>query len=272
MAAPGQDKTPEKCPGCGATVEPGWTVCEKCLLPKNILAGENEVTVVVKCPHCGGRIGPNDALCPACRKPRPHIEISPESRDTPPPKQSSSSNPMVLLAMGLGALVFGGVLYNMKTGKPEAPAPAEVVAPPVSTAAAAAALAAATTAQTPAPPDEWAIKGQAYELMSLKAVGGLELTFTDRLSGKKHAAVTDAAGSYSVKVPILSEGGYQVSIKDKGLERSFFEEMDPPYKSQDKGRRKSALELMGGSEVLHVPIMLPRPQTDLSYDVVLTPR
>ncbi|MBI5884091.1 MAG: carboxypeptidase regulatory-like domain-containing protein [Elusimicrobia bacterium] len=258
---------PEKCPGCGEPVKADWTVCEKCLLPRNLVSGHAEATVSIRC-RCGSRIGPLDSVCPSCRRPKPRIEIVRSDTEQPTqPKAGGFSAIAGSLVFGLAALVMGYFIFSkQKTAQTQAP---ERTAP----------MAVSTATPTPngepggtlpTPPENWTIKGRIYDLMTLRPISGAQLILKDKLSGKTFSVKTDAAGAYTLKLKPVDEGGYAVAVLLQGRAWPFLEEMDPPYQEQARDRRESALELLADSSLVHVPIMLPSGQHELAYDLVLT--
>ncbi|MBI4679507.1 MAG: hypothetical protein HY748_18190 [Elusimicrobia bacterium] len=230
--------SPEKCPGCGSPVKPDWTVCGHCLLPRHILS------------------------------------ISPASQDKPAgPKPSSPFAVAGALRFGLAVLVLGAFIYSrQKTALQLAPPRPPAVAAPAANSPDAAGDASTTAGDVSvqrSPAKEWTIKGQVYDLSTLKPVADAQLALTDKLSGLRFTAKTDPAGVYSVKVPSMSEGGYEVAVLIKRRPRPFLEEMDPPYKTQNPERRRDALELLDSPSLAHVAIMLTGSDSELLYDLVV---
>lgn len=252
-----------------------WTVCGKCLLPRNIATGMTEASVSIRC-QCGGRIGPLDSVCPSCRKPKPRIDVG-RSDDQGPARPKSAGTSAVLgsLLMGAAAIAAGYLIFSTQlASRPSEPAAQAVAGASTATASAlpgsAPADPQATTEALPLAPQEWLVRGKVYDLLTLSPVARCKLVLTDKVSGKRFAARTGTDGRYSVKLPPLSEGGYSVTLLLGNRAWPFLEEMDPPYRQQDRNRRESSLELLTSPSLVHVPIMLPGGQAELDYDLVVS--
>jgi hypothetical protein len=258
---------PEKCPGCGEQVKADWTVCEKCLLPRNLVSGNAEATVSIRC-QCGSRISPLDSICPSCRRPKPRIEIDRSYAAQPAQFKGGGFSPIAgSLVFGLAALAAGYFMFlKQKAFRPQDLEKATALAISTRTAATGGAL----EGTLPTPQDGWMIKGRIYDLMTLKPVAGAQLTLKNELSGKTFSTRTDTGGAYSLRVFPVSESGYAVAMLIHGRDWPFLEDMDPPYKEQSLELRESALGLLSSPSLVHVPIMLPSGQHELSYDLVLT--
>ena len=118
----------------------------------------------------------------------------------------------------------------------------------------------------------WTIKGKAYDLISLKEVAGVRLTFKDSETGKGTEVVTDQSGSYSIELKVLKDGGYLAEASHKGYLEDYLEDMEPSYSTQDIVRRKEALNLSATSRILHLPISPESAGSLFQYDIFLLPR
>ena len=156
---------------------------------------------------------------------------------------------------------------------PAAEAPSLVAAVPAAAALPAEAeVAAATAAVQAARPEHWALRGHVYDLTSLKPVAKAELAFASRATGEVLRARSDGAGNFSLRLPRIAEGGYDITVRHPRYLDIWMEENDPPYRTMSLERRQRAGGIMLQSEVLHVPY-LPLPEEDRpKIDVVLLPR
>lgn len=120
-------------------------------------------------------------------------------------------------------------------------------------------------------PEVWSVRGDVYDLLSLKPVSGARVVFTSRTDGKSRSVKTDAKGRYRLKLPKLKEGGYNASVSHAAYRPIFLEEMDPPYRTQKAARREDAAQTAVTSQVLHVPFLPEYEQDEVEYGVVLLP-
>lgn len=66
---------------------------------------------------------------------------------------------------------------------------------------------------------KWLLKGTVYDLVTLRPVRDCALTFA--AGGKRFNETTDGSGQYSVAVPIVDHGGYDVVIKHNAYARTY---------------------------------------------------
>jgi hypothetical protein len=233
-----------------------------------MVSGNAEASVAIRC-QCGGRIGPLDSVCPSCRRPKPRIDVGRADTDRRALARGGGFRAIAKsLFFGAAAMVAGyGIFSLQRTAlrEKEAPVQTEAASPEASPGAAPSDPA----VSAPLPPQEWSVRGKIYDLMTLKALSGARITLKDKLSGRSFSCTTDASGEYSVKVPPLSEGGYALSVSVKNRPWAFLEEMEPPYREQDRDRRESALDLLASPSLVHVPIMLTSGQGSQDYDLVV---
>ena len=121
-------------------------------------------------------------------------------------------------------------------------------------------------------PDHWVIRGQVYDLFSLKPVSGAQVTLTARASGDAVQSRTDAGGSYSVRVPRRDEGGYIIAVRHPKYRRNYLDDDEPPYRTQEAARRQEAAVLFRQSEVQHVALVPDENQDEVVHNLVLLPR
>lgn len=245
-------------------------------------------------------------MCGVCLRQRDRNEIFRGIRQLQEEQKSARRKPYIVTGAVLAVAVLGAVAYRfgpqlqalLNPPRQAAPAPsaAPAPAPAPETATPAPAPEPTPAPETAAPrsdemppelarmyarkkaglPEEtaqaeaWTVRGQAYDLLSLKPIKGVQLIFTSA-AGKNFAAKTGADGRYSIKLPPAAEGGYRLEAAHPGYRPSFLEETDPPYKRQSEARRVEAARLIINSEVLHVPLQMPEGASEAVYDLVLSP-
>lgn len=245
-------------------------------------------------------------MCGVCLRQRDRNEIFRGIRQLQEEQKSARRRPFIATGMLLGVAALAGVAYKFgpriqallnpprptampapppQAAAPGAPAPApQPETPPAAPSAAPlkdelppelARMYARKKAGVPEPAeaatDQWSVRGQAYDLLSLKPVKGVKLVFTNAATGKSYAAKTGADGRYAVKLPPGGEGGYGLEASHPAYRPSFLEETEPPYKRQSESRRVEAARLIINSEVLHVPLQMPEGASETVYDLVLSP-
>jgi hypothetical protein len=261
----------------------------------------------VKCSGCGAQIEPTANACPICLRPRSRPEIMRgiiELKQGPVRRRRALLRAIAALGLAVGAVLavwdqrarlaphvrafksfavtwLGLDQYPFKTAPepaapqsapPAAEAPSLVAAPPPSAALPAEADISTAAAGQPARPDYWALRGHIYDLYSLKPVAQAALTFTSRATGEVLSSRTNAAGDFSLRLPRIAEGGYDITVRHPRYLDNFLEENSPPYKTMSPDRRQRAGSLLLQTEVLHVPY-LPLPDEDRpQLELVLLPR
>lgn len=68
---------------------------------------------------------------------------------------------------------------------------------------------------------EWRLRGNVYDLLTLKPVKRATLTLKDNETNQSYETVTDAQGRYRTILPSLPEGGYYVSISHPDYAQSY---------------------------------------------------
>lgn len=211
-------------------------------------------------------------------------------------QESRRRRPWVILASVLACATAGWVAYRYgpllrqmaaapspapeQTAPPSLPAP-EAAAPeqtaPLSLPAPEAAAPEPVYTMRPPPnrpqldADTWLVRGEVYDLLSLKPVSGARITFTSRADGKSRAARSDAKGRYRLKLPKLKEGGYDAAVSHPAYRPIFLEEMAPPYSSQKASRREDAANTAVTSQILHVPFLPEHADDEAEYGLILLP-
>lgn len=118
---------------------------------------------------------------------------------------------------------------------------------------------------------DWTVRGKAYELLELRPVSGLKISFQDKNSGRRYIVKSGPKGLYRASLPRLEEGGYMVSVSHKDYKPIYLEEAEPPYHRQRRSQREEAGYAMSRSQILHVPILL-EGQEEMEYNLILLPR
>jgi hypothetical protein len=117
--------------------------------------------------------------------------------------------------------------------------------------------------------DRWMVRGRVYELVTLEAAAGAQLVFTDRNSSRVFKTTTKKDGSYTIRLPLVEEGGYMVAVRHKNRRADYLDEMEPPYERQSRVRRVEAAQMTSQASVLHVPLLPPENGESLEYNLVL---
>lgn len=260
------------------------------------------------CPGCRSELTPEANMCGVCLRQRDRNEIFRGIRQLQEEQKSARRRPFIAAGMLLGVVVLAGAAYRFGPQLQALLNPPRSTAPPASPAPQEPAVAAATpapAAQEPAPlppgaaplkdelppelarmyarkkagakdpaaeeAEHWLVKGQVYDLLSLKPVRSARLVFTKKSTGQAFTVKAGADGRYSVQLPPGGEGGYELEASHPLYRPSYLEETEPPYKRQSEARRVEAARLIINSEVLHVPLQMPEGASELVYDVVLSP-
>ncbi|MBI5240993.1 MAG: carboxypeptidase regulatory-like domain-containing protein [Elusimicrobia bacterium] len=268
-----------KCQGCGAQIDPSATSCPVCLRPRSRPEIMRGIIELQKGPLRRRRSVLRVFLALGCLAGvaltvwnerawmAPHYRayrsffvtwlgldqypFTPDNKAAQPAGQAAASAP----PSEAPSLVTAP--------PPTAPMPEPVAEPPKTS---------TTAAGAPASPDHWALRGLVYDLYTLKPVAKAELTFTSRATGKALRSRTDGKGDFTLRLPRLTEGGYDITVRHPRYLDNFLEEYDPPYKTMSPERRQHFGAMFLQSEVLHVPY-LPSPDEDRPHlDMVLMPR
>jgi len=264
------------------------------------------------CPGCHSEIDPSSTSCPVCMRPRSRREIiqSIIAIQQAPTRRRRTAARAAVLGVILAAAGFFGwraradlldralrakasipawmgkshdVLGLSGSDAPQPappaaglqslaqPGPDHAAAPDAGRLPPPAPAAAETPAAAPARSD-WSVRGLVYDLFTLKPVAGARVTFTSRESGQVIVTRSDAAGRYSLLLPRVSAGGYDITVRHGRYQQTYLEENEPPYRSMSDERRQEAASQLLQSAVLHVPF-LPAPEEEtVEHDLVLLPR
>lgn len=248
----------------------------------------------VECPSCATEMDVRAEACPVCLRKRTRQEMFAGLRGEKPPRArggGGGGTGRALLYGALGAAAIGYVVYNgpnvalpsargagrttavlppldpqpPPSPPPEAAARAEPFLPP--------AVPAATA--SPAKPMgnsvRWTLRGQVFDLLSLKPVPGAALTFTDTFSGAAYRVQSDARGAYAVEVPKGQGTAYQVSVRRRGFKTDYLEDSEPTFLSRGPAARREAAREMERSAVLHVPLSPPLEADEAAFNFALVP-
>lgn len=253
----------------------------------------------VECPSCGTEMDARAEACPVCLRKRTRQEMFAGLRgDKPARSQRGAGGAGRALFYGaLGAAAIGYVVYkgpNIVTSSaqgaprgrttavlppldPQPPAPPSEpgwVDPSLPPAGAAAPAAPAAGAGAPKPAGKavrWTLRGQVFDLLSLKPVAGAALTFTDTFSGESYRAQSDARGAYAVEVPKGSGAAYQVLVRRRGFKADYLEDSEPSFLTRAPAARREAAREMERSAVLHVPLSPPPEADEAAFNFALVP-
>lgn len=70
---------------------------------------------------------------------------------------------------------------------------------------------------------EWKMRGEIRDLITLKAVPGVKMTFIDNETNSRAAIVTDGQGRYRTILPPLPGRGYLVTLEKLGYEKTYLD-------------------------------------------------
>ena len=88
---------------------------------------------------------------------------------------------------------------------------------------------------------EWRMRGSIYDLITLKPVPGVMMTFTDYSTNSRAQILTDANGRYRTILPPLNGHGYLVTLSKSGYAKTY---LDPWTESVSRMPLKRRQELV----------------------------
>lgn len=94
-------------------------------------------------------------------------------------------------------------------------------------------------------PREWRLRGAVYDLVTLKPVAGARLVLTDNETNFRAETVTNAKGQYRTILPPLREHGYLVAISKPGYAKSYAGPESAGARDLDAGSRKELARQLG---------------------------
>lgn len=249
----------------------------------------------VECPSCGTEMDARAEACPVCLRKRTRQEMFAGLRGDKPARspRGAGGAGRALFYGALGAAAIGYVVYkgpNIVTSSAQVaqrgrttavlppldpqPPPAEAAAradPSLPPDAHAAPAASAGAPKPAGKSTRWTLRGQVFDLLSLKPVAGAALTFTDTFSGAAYRAQSDAQGAYVVDVPKGSGAAYQVAVRRRGYKADYLEDSEPTFLTRAPAARREAAREMERSAVLHVPLSPPPEADEAAFNFALVP-
>lgn len=227
----------------------------------------------IPCPACGQVMGILEAQCPVCLRLRSPREIARDIRAGAPSyrlRAAVFSPATAFFALGLSLLAFSAYAWRRGWLRPPEPPPVEQAEPRPPLREFTEPETPPRPAKRPAPSRLWRVRGRVYDLMTLKPVAGTRLAFRAVEGGKTYRTASGKDGAFALQVPKLDSGGYAVSVSHPVYGKVFLEEASPPFHEQSPARRRDAREMLRSLRVLHVPLLPPRSQDDVEYNVVLS--
>lgn len=118
---------------------------------------------------------------------------------------------------------------------------------------------------------EWRMRGTIYDLVTLRPIPGVRMTFTDNKTNSRAHILADAQGRYRTVLPALPGRGYLVTLAKSGYEKTY---LDPGTEGVAEmpleRRRELAKEL---ATLIAEPASLqPNSDTPLVTDFHLAPK
>jgi hypothetical protein len=85
---------------------------------------------------------------------------------------------------------------------------------------------------------EWKLRGQVYDLTTLKPLAGCQLTFTDPATNQSIVTRTNSEGRYRAIVPPLTDGGYTVTAAKNGYSPNYLDPATEGVANMSAAQRK----------------------------------
>lgn len=265
------------CPHCGGELDTDVVLCPFCRNPVDEPPAMGRPAVTEKtipCPGCGQVMGLLDPQCPVCLRPRSPREITRDIQAAKPLyrlRRTLLSPATAFFAVGLSILALAGYAWRRGWIKPPEPPPEppREARPPLQEFSESGKPSARAPARRPKPSPFWRVRGRVYDLMTLQPVAGARLAFREVEGAKTYRAASTESGAYALRLPKLGSGGYAVSVAHPSYGKVFLEEASPPFHEQSLVRRREAREMLRSLRVLHVPLLPPRSQDSVEYNVIL---
>lgn len=80
-----------------------------------------------------------------------------------------------------------------------------------------------TTGAAARPVAEWRMRGTIYDLVTLRPVPGVSMTFTDNKTNSRAHILVDAGGRYRAILPALPGRGYLITLAKAGYEKTYLD-------------------------------------------------
>lgn len=210
------------------------------------------------CPGCKAPIDASWRVCQSCKHPlATFVQEALESEKRGAPSQI----PGAVMFAGAALLVVGLAAFGVRTWKAAMQAPLPAPAPTLPSASQALAEPPPPSPKPePPPPKEslWKFEGSVYRLSDAKAAAGVEVRLERASNGQKWSSVTDAAGRYSISVPVVLSAtteSYNFSLRRGGKQIAFIEdEPSLPFRGRTRAQREEIVEQTRRSSVLHTPV------------------
>ena len=233
------------CPNCKFKIDDGSPVCPFCAF------------VIPKPKQDPNTVGAPVDGAPASKEPLPDIQIveTPEPGFSPPaeitvdpvlaPKKSGG----LLWLVAAGALGYGVYYHLLPMMRSQPPAePAQAAPPPAAPAPPKPAEAPAPAQPPPAeakPPEEppkpaapaapWEFEGLVYDVVTLKPVPGVEMTFLS--DANTVAGKTGPDGRFKLRLPALDRGSYRLVTDHPDYAEEYFDESVANYRKMPLPKR-----------------------------------
>ncbi|PCI34747.1 MAG: hypothetical protein COB53_11630, partial [Elusimicrobia bacterium] len=116
----------------------------------------------------------------------------------------------------------------------------------------------------------WTVSGNVYNLVSLKPVRGLHLTFVAKSGGKKIKVMTNQKGIYKVRLPKKGKE-YTMRLQHRKYDGTYVEESGMPFSQQSRDRRLDHYQTFRQSPILHVPLTPLLREDTIDHSFVMLP-
>lgn len=274
--------TPDKCPGCGARLEPDMAACPNC--PMSFPDGEGAagsanplketrlyqflLPALFFAALAGGVWWMGSGLF--------HLATASENGNLDSPllkklaKQEAADEAADRKAKGGGARAAGDAAAPGADGTASGDSAADagdsggtVIISPLEQ-------------QEPPPRSqavlkEWKLRGNVYDLTSLRPLAGVSVTFVDEQTNEQRRTRTDSTGLYRIILPPLQDRGYTIFVEKAGYGGNYLDPATPGVRDLDAVQRRALAK--GLSETLTAtPISVTGAPGPVVTDFFLAPR
>ncbi len=119
--------------------------------------------------------------------------------------------------------------------------------------------------------NEWKLRGVIYDLVTLKPLPGVSMTFTDNETNSRAVVLTDAKGRYRTILPPLTGRGYLVSLAKSGYAKTYLNPGTEGVSEMTLDRRKELTKELSTS-ILEPASLQPDSETPLVTNFHMAPQ
>jgi hypothetical protein len=285
------------CPGCTTALEPSATVCPTCLRPR----GKLEITrayatlrlvekerrqrpfviagyLLAVGAACGLMYRYRLPIAAAVSAVRARVSsfadaaMDPKNLLPPSAEAPAAATPEAPALTPPSAAPFAR--FAPAPATPTPPAPPVAAKPPEP---AISAKRTARVADLPIPPlgqNQWAVYGRIYDLVTLRPVAGVKLTFTipGNPVGSMGYASSDEHGRYVLGLVRLPKGSYEIHSSKEGYSSVALYEADIPYAQLSAGERRDIVHNAQDGDMPLPPLTDINGEQSMHRDVFLAPQ